>query len=73
LTDYGWHKSDGKPIQPLNVSHIYCCYVDCSHGARLIKRWIESDDQPRDLRQVLISEKWSLLFSDEAPILRIDY
>ena len=34
---YGWHKLDGKPIQPLNVSHV-SWYVDYSHGVRLIKR-----------------------------------
>jgi hypothetical protein len=69
---YGWHKLDGKPIQPLNVSHIRW-YVDYSHGVRLIKRRIEIDGQPRDLRRLLITEKWSPLLSDEGPIRRIDY
>jgi hypothetical protein len=69
---YGWHKSDGKPIQPLNVSHI-SWYVDYSHGARLIKRQIEIDGKPRDLRMALISEQWSPLLSDEGPIRRIGY
>jgi hypothetical protein len=69
---YGWHKLDGKPIQPLNVSHIRW-YVDYSHGVRLIKRRIEIDGQPRDLWRVLFSEKWSPLFSDEGPLRRIDY
>ncbi len=69
---YGWHKLDGKPIQPLNVSHVNW-YVDYSHGARLIKRQIEIDGKPRDLRMALISEKWSPLLSDEGPIRRIDY
>ena len=69
---FGWHKLDGKPIQPLNVSHV-SWYVDYSHGARLIKRQIEIDGKPRDLRLALISEKWSPLLSDEGPIRRIDY
>jgi hypothetical protein len=69
---YGWHKLDGKPIQPLNVSHV-SWYVDYSHGARLIKRMIEIDGKPRDFRTALISEKWSPLLSDEGPIRRIDY
>ena len=55
---YGWHRLDGKPIQPLNVSHVRW-YVDYSHGARLIKRQVEIDGKPRDLRMVLNSEKWS--------------
>jgi hypothetical protein len=69
---YGWHKRDGKPIQPLNVSHIYW-YVDYSHGTRLIKRRIEIDGRPHDLRRLFITEKWSPLVSDEGPIRRIDY
>jgi hypothetical protein len=69
---YGWHKLNGKPIQALNVSHVDW-YVDYSHGARLIKRWIEIDGKPRDLRTALNSEKWSPLLSDEGPIRRIDY
>ncbi len=69
---YGWHKLDGKPIQPLNVSHV-SWYVDYSHGARLIKRQIEIDGKPRDLRMALISEKLSPLLSDEGPLRRTDY
>ncbi|HTU90144.1 MAG TPA: hypothetical protein VMF69_08730 [Gemmataceae bacterium] len=69
---YGWHKRDGKPIQPLNIAHIYW-YVDYSHGVRLIKRRIEIDGQPRDLRRLLFSEKLSRLVSDEGPLRRIDY
>jgi hypothetical protein len=69
---YGWHKLEGKPIQPLNVSHINW-YVDYSHGARLIKRRIEIEGKPRDLRVLLFSPRWSALLSDEGPILRIDY
>jgi hypothetical protein len=69
---YGWHKLDGKPIQPLNVSHVDW-YVDYSHGARLIKRQVEIDGKPRDLRTALISQQWSPLLSDEGPIRRIDY
>jgi hypothetical protein len=69
---YGWHKLDGKPIQPLNVSHV-SWYVDYSHGARLIKRRIVIDGRPYDLHRVLFSEKWSPLFSDEGVIRRIDY
>ena len=32
---YGWHKLDGKPIQPLFAGHVDW-YVDYSHGIRLI-------------------------------------
>jgi hypothetical protein len=69
---YGWHKLDGKPIQPLNVSHVNW-YVDYSHGVRLIKRPIEIEGRPRDLRMLLFSQQWSPLLSDEGPIRRTDY
>jgi hypothetical protein len=69
---YGWHKPDGKPIQPLNVAHVQW-YADYSHGARLVKREIKIDGKPHDLRAVLFSSKWSSLVSDEGPIRRIDY
>ncbi|MGE5680041.1 MAG: hypothetical protein ACM34K_04095, partial [Bacillota bacterium] len=32
---YGWHKPDGKPIQPLYTGHVNW-YTDYSHGIRLI-------------------------------------
>src|SRR5439155_18545018 len=34
---YGWHKLDGKPIQPLYVGH-GDFYADYSHGIRLVKQ-----------------------------------
>lgn len=37
---YGWHKPDGKPIQPLYTGHINW-YVDYSHGIRLVWRMIK--------------------------------
>ncbi len=69
---YGWHRLDGKAIQPLNVSHVNW-YVDYSHGVRLIKRPIEIEGRPRDLRMLLFSQQWSPLLSDEGPIRRVDY
>ena len=37
---YGWHKPDGKPIQPLYTGHVNW-YVDYSHGIRLVYRKIK--------------------------------
>ena len=34
---YGWHKPDGKPIQPLYTGHAES-QVDYSHGIRLASR-----------------------------------
>lgn len=40
VTIYGWHKSDGKPIQPVYSGH-HAEYRDYSHGLRLV-RWADS-------------------------------
>lgn len=67
---YGWHQSDGKPIQPLNVSHV-SWYADYSHGVRLVKRSVTVDGKGRDIRHVLYSSDLSGLLSDEGPIRRV--
>jgi hypothetical protein len=69
---YGWHKLDGKPIQPLTIVHVNW-YVDYSHGARLMKRAVTVDGKPRDARHVLYSSDLCGLLSDEGPIARPAY
>jgi hypothetical protein len=64
---YGWHKLDGKPIQPLTIVHVNW-YVDYSHGIRLMKRTVTVDGKPRDVRAVMHSADLSTLLSDEGPI-----
>jgi hypothetical protein len=64
---YGWHKLDGKPIQPLYVGHVDW-YVDYSHGIRLVKRTVTIDGKPRDIDDVLRDPALSKLISDEGPI-----
>ncbi len=69
---YGWHKADGKPIQPLTIVHGEK-YVDYSHGVRLMNRKIVVDGKPRDVRHVLYSVDLNGLLSDEGPVLRPAY
>jgi hypothetical protein len=69
---YGWHKLDGKPIQPLNVAHVNW-YVDYSHGVRLVKRTVLIDGKPRELRHVLYTKNLASLLSDEGPLRRPTY
>jgi hypothetical protein len=69
---YGWHKLDGKPIQPLTIVHVNW-YVDYSHGARLMKRAMLVNGRPRDVRHVLYDPDLSGLLSDEGPIARPTY
>ena len=64
---YGWHKLDGRPIQPLTTVHINW-YVDYSHGIRLVKRSMLVDGNPRDIRDVLADPELCVLLSDEGPI-----
>ncbi|MEA2733936.1 MAG: hypothetical protein QOE14_387 [Humisphaera sp.] len=64
---YGWHKLDGKPIQPLYIGHADY-YVDYSHGIRLVKKTISMDGKPREIEDVLRDPESSKLLSDEGPI-----
>jgi hypothetical protein len=61
---YGWHKSDGRPIQPLYTGHVNW-YVDYSHGIRLVHRTIYVDDKPMDYVAVLKDKTLKGLLCDE--------
>lgn len=63
---YGWHKLDGKPIQPLYTGHINW-WVDYSQGIRLIwkkikvnGKWMDYTDVLQDpvLQKLLCDEEW---------------
>lgn len=64
VTIYGWHKLDGKPIQPLTNVHIDT-YVDYSHGVRLINSEIIVDGVPTEMAEVLRDSVLYKLVSDE--------
>lgn len=61
---YGWHKSDGKPIQPLYTGHVDW-YVDYSHGIRLVHRMIYVNKKPMDYIDVLKDPVLRRLLCDE--------
>ncbi len=61
---YGWHKSDGKPIQPLYTGHVYW-WVDYSQGIRLIYRKIRVDGRWMDYTDVLQDPLLTRLLCDE--------
>lgn len=69
---YGWHKLDGKAIQPLYNKHVNT-WADYSHGVRLIQRKIWLDNRKTTLQKVLADPKYSVLLSDEGPILTNAY
>lgn len=49
---YGWHKLDGKPIQPLYTGHSYW-WVDYSQGIRLVYKKIKVNGKWMDYIDVL--------------------
>lgn len=61
---YGWHKPDGKPIQPLYTGHINW-WVDYSHGIRLVYRKITVDGKTMDYTEVLKDPRLQKLLCDE--------
>jgi hypothetical protein len=61
---YGWHKSDGTPIQPLYTGHINW-WVDYSHGIRLIYRKIKVNGHWMDYIDVLKDPLYAKLLCDE--------
>ena len=48
---YGWHRLDGKPIQPLYLGHVWW-YVDYSQGLRLIHSQLRVNGKWMHYREV---------------------
>ncbi|MBL7965909.1 MAG: hypothetical protein JNK09_02855 [Prolixibacteraceae bacterium] len=62
---YGWHKPDGKPIQPVYSGHVDW-YVDYSHGIRLINNQVLIDGKVALISEVLKHPVLYRIFSNEA-------
>lgn len=69
---YGWHKPDGKPIQPLYAGHA-SSWADYSHGIRLVQRKMTVNEQPRRIEDVLADPKLAALLSHEGPLPQSRY
>lgn len=61
---YGWHFSNGSPIQPLSLVH-KASYADYSHGIRLVANDMLLNGNPARLPEVLRSPLAGTLLSDE--------
>jgi len=61
---YGWHRSDGSPIQPVYSGHVYW-YVDYSHGIRFMNRQVLLDGRPADVRDLLKDPVLFRVLTDE--------
>ena len=64
---YGWHKTNGAPIQPLYLGHTDQ-WADYSHGIRLVAQNMIVDGTNSSVRAVLADPKLCALLSDEGPI-----
>jgi hypothetical protein len=64
---YGWHRPDGKPIQPLYLGHT-SAWVDYSHGVRLVHSAVVVNGKSMNLAEALADAKLASLFSDEGPL-----
>ena len=66
---YGWHQTDGKPIQPYSTIHD-SSYSDYSHGTRLISKFAYLDRTiPVDLTTIFIDDNLHKLVSDQGPFI----
>ena len=61
---YGWHKPDGKPIQPVYSGHVDW-YVDYSHGIRFINNQVLLDGSPVLFTDILKDPVLYKIFSNE--------
>jgi len=64
---YGWHRPDGRPIQPLSIVH-GAHYADYSHGVRLVAETVLVNGAPRSIYDVLEQPRLASLLSDEGRI-----
>lgn len=64
---YGWHRPDGKAIQPLSTVH-GARYADYSHGLRLISATAYVDGAAMPLLEVLQDARLAPLLSDEGVV-----
>lgn len=61
---YGWHKPDGKAIQPIYIGHVDW-YLDYSHGIRLVKDTIYVEGKPMHYIDVMKHPVYRKLICDE--------
>jgi len=69
---YGWHRPDGKPIQPLFFGH-FAYWADYSHGVRMIDSMGEIDGKRVSVAHILADPVLSRLLSPEGPVTRPKY
>ena len=69
---YGWHQTNGLPIQPLYLGHA-ASWVDYSQCIRLVKRELIVNGETKSIAEVLADPKLCGLISDEGVITNARY
>ncbi|MEC7762366.1 MAG: hypothetical protein VX874_10710 [Pseudomonadota bacterium] len=64
---YGWHRSNGNPIQPVSTVH-GASYADYSHGIRLVSRTAYLNGRAVDLEDLLSSSRYAYLLNSDGPL-----
>jgi hypothetical protein len=67
---YGWHRSDGTPIQALSTVHGWH-YADYSHGARLISTQVFINGRSASIFDVLQNPRLAGSLSDDGVMLHV--
>ena len=69
---YGWHQTNGTPIQPLYLKHI-ASWVDYSQCIRLVQQKLSVNGREKTIAEVLADPALAGLLSDEGPIPKPRY
>jgi hypothetical protein len=69
---YGWHRTNGAPIQPLYLGH-GAKWVDYSQCTRLVQTAVTINGTNATIAQVLAHPELSSLLSDEGPLSHSRY
>ncbi|MCP5520852.1 MAG: hypothetical protein H7A46_04830 [Verrucomicrobiales bacterium] len=68
---YGWHQTNGVPIQPLYLGHADS-WVDYSHGVRLVAGTANLDGEDKSLAEILSDPELNGLASDEGAFEEVE-
>ena len=66
---YGWHRTNGAPIQPLSTVH-GAHYADYSHGVRLVSETAFVNGKAQPLAVIMQDPYLAKIISNEGPINR---
>jgi hypothetical protein len=69
---YGWHQTNGVPIQPLYLGHT-AAWIDYSHGIRLVQQSLLVNGSRKTIAEVLADPNLASLLSDEGVLTEIRY